>query len=205
MKKIILYIVLIFFLTNTIYSQKPKKIFNYIQNNEIDLAIEELAKFNPKKKYKNEELILFDISRCLLMIEFKSNNYNPILANNNFNNITIPIELNNTIFNFLKEHNYEINEISNNIYLEIISNSKRTNTIDSYKTALIELQKSHKNDLIFKGQRLLDNKIFEEVKSQKSIDLVIKYINKYSNSLVLQEAINYRDSLILSVTRGCLL
>ena len=200
MKKIFLYIVLIFCLTNTVYSQKPKKIYNYIQNNEINLAIEELAKFNPEKKYKNEELILFDISRCLLMIEFKSNNYNPILANNKFNNIIIPIELQNQIFNFLKDYNYEFKEISNNIYSEILLNSKRINTIDSYKSSLIELRKSLNNDLINQGKRLIDNKIFQDIKSQKSIDLVIQYINQYSNSLVLQEAINYRDSLVLSVT-----
>ncbi len=69
------------------YAQKPRKIFSYLQENNLNLALEEYAKIKTNKAYDTDEKILFEIADCIFLINKSNTNYNPIQSINYYNNI----------------------------------------------------------------------------------------------------------------------
>jgi hypothetical protein len=187
----------IFFLisTNTL-GQKPRKIYSFLLEKKHNEALLELSKFDNNKNYDSDEKILFEIARCLIMIERDLPIYNPILSIQTYSNIKISSENKTDIDKFLTKYQLDENKISKQIFTEIVLEAKRINSIDSYKNALTVCSIENKAEL----QILLNRKILDEAEQENSILKLNNFIATNSiNSLVI-EATNYRDSLVLKNT-----
>jgi hypothetical protein len=68
-------------------AQKPRKIFSYLQENNLNLALEEYAKIKTDKVYDADKKLLFEIANCIFLIDKTYSNYNPIESINHFNRI----------------------------------------------------------------------------------------------------------------------
>lgn len=69
MNKSLIYLVLFLILNTISFSQKPRKIFSALQEKKLTEAIIEYQKIDATKNYDIEDLTLFELSKCLFMID----------------------------------------------------------------------------------------------------------------------------------------
>lgn len=223
----ILLIVTFFLVIVNVSAQKPRKIYKYIQENQLNLAVDEYNKMAWDKEYDNDEKVLFSYAKCIFQIDTNYQYYNPIQAIKEFNVIYGTSE---SIYKFLRKYNLSPEIISEKIHQEIYFQAKRINTVDSYKKALkvcsnsyiseltnlleistYKLVKSNKDisqlenflktyhSSVYKNevQDLLEREILDSYKQKGNFDSLNLFISKYESSKYIAEAIDLRDSLIL--------
>ena len=117
-------ILFLFTLCLNLNAQKPKKIFNYLQENQLTLAVEEYNKISSDKDYDNDDKVLFTYANCLFQIDTNYQKYNPTQAIKEFNGINVSSEYKESIYNFFGKYSLSpevINQkIINEIYKEAI-------------------------------------------------------------------------------------
>jgi hypothetical protein len=237
MNKVILILFFIFFSNGELNAQKPKKIFSYLQENNLNLALEEYDKFKFDKVYDADKKLLFEIADCIFQINKSYSKYNPIESIKHFNKIyfngfiTYAIEDKEAIIKFLSKYNLTLEDISSNIYTEIVNEAKKINTVEYYDKALevcsekysFELTKlkeeafyrqtinertigSYKTFILTYSnskhvseiQVLLERKVFDNAKISASVYDLNTFLVEYPTSNLKQEAIDFRDSIVLS-------
>ena len=125
------------------YSQKPKKIFSEIKENNLQASIEEFQKIETNKEYDLDDRLYFEIANCLFLINQKYPKYNPIESCNLFNKI----QQNSDLKKYITEHEKKVNEfllkyelsffkIEDLIQLEVLKQAKSVNSIEFYDKAI---------------------------------------------------------------------
>ena len=99
------YVLVAFFLASiNISAQKPRKIFNYLQENQLSLAVEEYNKISADKEYDNDDKVLFAYAKCLFQIDTNYQKYNPTQSIKEFNGIYISSESKEFISNLISSN-----------------------------------------------------------------------------------------------------
>lgn len=233
MNKIIYFTLINLFICLHLQAQKPKKIFNYLLENNLNLAIEEYEKIQADKEYDDDDKKLFEIANCLFLINKSYTKYNPILSINYFNRIKNDLNTSTKqeqIFKFLAKHDFTFEKISDQIHAEIYQEAKNLNTVESYSNALevcsviyrmelLQLKEeaffqrtlkeqtisscktfllnyansNHKTEIEY----LLERMLLNTAKRNQSLVDLNSFISEYPSSKLKQEAIDYRDSIVL--------
>ena len=233
MNKIIYFTLINLFICLHLQAQKPKKIFNYLLENNLNLAIEEYEKIQVDKEYDEDDKKLFEIANCLFLINKSYTKYNPILSINYFNRIKNDLNTSTKqeqIFKFLAKHDFTFEKISAQIHAEIYQEAKNLNIVESYSNALEVCSDIYRMELLqlkeeaffqrtLKEQTISSCKIFllnyanskhkteieyllermllNTAKRNQSLVDLNSFISEYPSSKLKQEAIDYRDSIVL--------
>ena len=233
MKHLGLSILLLFIFCLNINAQKPKKIFNYIQDNQLTLAVEEYNKIYSDKDYDNEDKVLFAYAKCLFQIDTNYQKYNPTQAIKEFNGTYIQSDIKESIYKFLGKYTLSPEVINQKIINEIYKEAIKLNSIEVYKNALNYCSYQYLEDInnrlenlmyhhikltgniyqlkeftirypksIFNNeiQILLESNILKYYKSINNIDSLNQFITQFKSSNFKIEAIDFRDSLVLTLT-----
>jgi hypothetical protein len=191
--RVIIFFILICF---QIIAQKPKKIFSYLQNKQLILAVEEYNKISKDIEYDNEEKMLFKIAFSLFLIDSNYQIYNPIKSFNNFYpvyNISNQ-ESRASIEKFLLKYDYTIIKINENINEEIYKEATKINSVDAFKNALEVYNGKFKIELL----NHLEIALFTKAKSEKNISEIKKFIIGYPNSIYKNELQILLENQLLS-------
>jgi hypothetical protein len=172
-------------------AQKPRKIFNYLQENQLTLAVEEYGKITLDKEYDNEDKVLFTYAKCLFQIDTNYQEYNPTQAIKDFNGTYISSENRESIYKFLGKYNLSPEIISDRIHRKNYLQAKKINTVESYKNALEVCSFQYKEELT----SLLENETFKNACEKMNIIDFNVFIETYPLSLNKDKAILIRDSL----------
>lgn len=230
-KFLVILILLEFAFSLNTNAQKPKKIFNYLQENKLNIAIEEYNKISNDKKYDDDEKVLFVYAKCLFQIDTNYQKYNPIQSIKEFNNTQITQEIKDDIYKFLGKYTLSPEVINQKIINEIYREAVKLNTVESYTNALNYYSKEHNDNTIklleiatynrvksnkaisqlknfiskypesnykIEIQNLLERVTLNNYKSINNIDSLNQFITKFDSSEYKKEAIDFRDSLVLS-------
>ena len=171
------------------YAQKPRKIFSHIQENNLNLALEEYAKIKSDKVYDADEKILFEIADCIFLINKSYPKYNPIESINHFNRIYFDgfiiyaIEDKDAIIKFLSKYDLTLEYISSNIYIEIVNEAKKINTVKSYDKALEVCSDKYRFELA----QLKEEAFYKQTINERTIGAYKTFILNYSNSKHVSE------------------
>ena len=226
-------IIFIFSFCLNLNAQKPIKIFTYLQDNQLTLAVEEYSKISADKEYDNEDKILFSFAKCLFQIDSNYQKYNPTQAIKEFNGTYILSDIKESVYKFLGKYSLSPEVINQKIINEIYREAIKLNTVESYTNALNYYSKEHNDNTIklleiatynkvksnkaisqLKGfitkypesiykteiQNLLERETLNNFKSINNIDSLNQFITQFKSSNFKIEAIDYRDSLVLTLT-----
>ncbi len=192
--KVKIFIISFLFFSN-LYSQNIKKIFKEIKNNEIELAIIESAKTDSREKFDEEEKILFQLGKCLLMSNEQSSLFKPYDGYNLYKSITITKK--EDIDDFLSKYKLSLNKISDLIFKGILIDSKKINTVSSYESALnICKPCNYESELI----ELKTDAAYVAAKTFLTLKSMNNFILNYPKSKYIIVASDTRDSIALSKT-----
>ena len=122
-------IISLLFISN-LYSQSVKKIFKQIKNNEIELAIIESEKTDSREKFDEEEKVLFQLGKCLLMSNEKSSLFKPYDSYNLYKSLTITKK--EDVDEFLSKYELSLNKISDLIFQGIVIAAWKSSKYESY-------------------------------------------------------------------------
>ncbi len=230
-KNLVLSILFLLSFCLNLNAQKPKKIFNFLQENQLSLAVEEYNKISSDKEYDKEEKVLFAYAKCLFQIDTNYQKYNPTQAIKEFNGINVSSEYKESIYNFFGKYSLSPEVINQKIINEIYKEAIKLNSIESYTNALNYYSKEHNDNTIklleiatynrvktnkaisqLKGfitkypesiykteiQNLLERETLNNYKSINNIDSLNQFITQFNSSVYKPEAIDFRDSLVLS-------
>ncbi len=172
------------------YAQKPRKIFSYLQENNLNLALEEYAKIKSDKVYDADKKLLFEIANCIFLIDKTYSNYNPIESINHFNRIYFDgmiiyaIEDKDEIIKFLSKYDLTLKKIFTNIHAEIVNEAKKINTIESYDKALEVCTYNYRHEL----SQLKEEVAYKKTLQEASITSYKSFIQNYNLS-------NHKDEI----------
>ncbi len=190
-KHLVLSILFLFTLCLNLNAQKPKKIFNYLQENQLPLAVEEYNKISSDKDYDNDDKVLFAYANCLFQIDTNYQKYNPIQSIKDFNNNYVNSDIKEFVYKFLGKYSLSPEIISERINREIHLQAKKINTVESYKNALNVCSFQYQKELA----SLLENETFNNALKKMNIIDFNAFIDTYPLSLNKVKAILIRDSL----------
>ena len=169
-----------------ILAQKPRKIFNYLQENQLTLAFEEYNKISSDKEYDKDDKVLFSYANCLFQIDTSYQKYNPTQAIKEFNGTIISSEYRQSIYKFLGKYTLSPEVINQKIINELYKEAIKLNTVESYTNAL-NYYSQEQNDNVVK---LLEIASYNRVKSNKVISQLKLFITKYPESIYKTEIQN---------------
>lgn len=172
------------------FSQKPKKIFSDIHENNLQAAIEEFQKIESNKEYDLDDRLYFEIANCLLLINEKYSKYNPIESCKIFNKI----QQNSDLKKYLTEHEKKVNEfllkyelsfvkIEDMIQLEVLKEAKNINSIESYDKALNVSKEPYNNELL----NLKEIAYYNKTLSDNNISSLKLFLSLYPQSKFTNE------------------
>ena len=190
-KHLVLSILFLFTLCLNLNAQKPRKIFNYLQENQLPLAVEEYNKISSDKDYDNDDKVLFAYANCLFQIDTNYQKYNPIQSIKDFNNNYVNSDIKEFVDKFLGKYSLSPEIISERINREIHLQAKKINTVESYKNALNVCSFQYQKELA----SLLENETFNNALKKMNIIDFNAFIETYPLSLNKVKAILIRDSL----------
>ena len=167
-------------------AQKPKKIFNYLQENQLSLAVEEYNKISTDKEYDNEDKVLFAYAKCLFQIDTNYQKYNPTQAIKEFNGTYILSDIKESVYKFLGKYSLSPEVINKKIINEIYIEAIKLNTVESYTNALNYYSKEHNDNTV----KLLELATYNRVKTNKAISQLKGFITKYPESIYKTEIQN---------------
>jgi hypothetical protein len=227
----VLSVLFIFSFCLNVNAQKPRKIFNYLQENQLTLAVEEYNKISSDKEYDNDDKVLFAYAKCLFQIDTNYQNYNPTQAIKEFNGTIISSEYRQSIYKFLGKYTLSPEVINQKIINELYKEAIKLNTVESYTNALNYYSQEHNDNVvklleIASYNRVKSNKVISQLKlfitkypesiykteiqnlleretlnnyqSINNIDSLNQFITQFNSSVYKPEAIDFRDSLVLS-------
>ena len=227
----VLSVLFIFSFCLNVNSQKARKIFNYLQENQLSLAVEEYNKISSDKEYDNDKKVLFSYAKCLFQIDTNYQNYNPTQAIKEFNGTIISSEYRQSIYKFLGKYTLSPEVINQKIINELYKEAIKLNTVESYTNALNYYSQEHNDNVvklleiatynrvksnkvisqlkvfitkypesIYKTeiQNLLERETLNNYQSINNIDSLNQFITQFNSSVYKPEAIDFRDSLVLS-------
>ena len=172
------------------YSQKPKKIFSEIKENNLQASIEEFQKIETNKEYDLDDRLYFEIANCLFLINQKYLEYNPIESCKLFNKI----QQNSDLKKYLTEHEKKVNEfllkyelsfvkIEDMIQLEVLKEAKKINSIESYDNALNVSKEPYNNELL----KLKEIAYYFKTLSDNNISSLKLFLSLYPQSKFTNE------------------
>ena len=188
-------IISLLFISN-LYSQSVKKIFKQIKNNEIELAIIESEKTDSREKFDEEEKVLFQLGKCLLMSNEKSSLFKPYDSYNLYKSLTITKK--EDVDEFLSKYELSLNKISDLIFQGIVIEAKKLNTVSSYEAALNICKPCNYET------ELIDLKIdaaYIEAKKILTLKSLNEFILNYPKSKHLIDVTDIRDSIALTKSK----
>ncbi len=169
-----------------ILAQKPRKIFNYLQENQLTLAFEEYNKISSDKEYDKDDKVLFSYANCLFQIDTSYQKYNPTQAIKEFNGTNISSEYRQSIYKFLGKYTLSPEVINQKIINELYKEAIKLNTVESYTNALNYYSQEHNDNVV----KLLEIASYNRVKSNKVISQLKLFITKYPESIYKTEIQN---------------
>ncbi len=196
MKKNIL-LILVLFISFGSFAQKPKKIFSSLQEGNLQEAFLEYDKISSEKKYDIDEVIIFDLAKCLFLIEPSYPRYNPILSIKNFNGIFIPTDEQEGIIKFLSKYELNSEMISARIHAEILIEAKKLNTIESYSNALQVCSERYRLELL----QLQEDAIYRKTILDKDIIVYKAFISSYPISKYKDEIQSLLERTVLDLAK----
>ena len=176
--RLILIIIILSFKTN---AQNNRKIYKYIQSNQIELAVNEVKLCNSKDINDINKKTLFEIAKCVLMCEKNNDLYNPLNALINFRALftvkNTDLDL-DKIEAFLEKYNLKRQIILEKINFSVYNQLINSQSIEDLDKAIKIVSENYTPELI----RLHELLFYKVVKSTKSIDTVRNFIYLYPNS-----------------------
>jgi hypothetical protein len=185
-KIIVLCVIFLFSFCLNLNAQKPKKIFNYLQENQLSLAVEEYNKISSDKDYDNDDKVLFAYAKCLFQIDTNYQKYNPNQAIKEYNGTYILSDIKESVYKFLGKYTLSPEVINQKIINEIYREAIKLNTVESYSNALNYYSKEHNDNTV----KLLEIATYNRVKSDKAISQLKGFITKYPESIYKTEIQN---------------
>jgi hypothetical protein len=165
-------------------AQNLKKVFKYIESNEVNKANLELIQFTDKDKASPEDRELFDLASCLTVCNENCQNYDPYKALEMFE-MTSNNEADLTLVNeFLAKYGLSIIKVQETICSSILNQAKKINTEASYQKAIYVSDKCG-----FKSEvaELLVNAAYNEAKGKNSLEGYYRFVSIYSDSKYIIE------------------
>ena len=156
----VLSVLFIFSFCLNVNAQKARKIFNYLQENQLSLAVEEYNKISSDKEYDNDDKVLFAYAKCLFQIDTSYQNYNPTQAIKEFNGTIISSEYRQSIYKFLGKYTLSPEVINQKIINELYKEAIKLNTVESYTNALNYYSQEHNDNVV----KLLEIASYNRVK-----------------------------------------
>ncbi len=120
----------------SLFSQNLKKVYKYIEQNEIEKASEEFQQISKAKLTDAEELNIYSLAECLLLSTVNYSKYSPYESLKLFELTKKSIENKVLVEEFLGKYNFSLPKIIEIIYQNILQVAKKQNTEDSYIKAL---------------------------------------------------------------------
>ena len=190
--RLILIIIILSFKTN---AQNNRKIYKYIQSNQIELAVNEVKLCNSKDINNINKKTLFEIAKCVLMCEKNNDLYNPLNALINFRALftvkNTDLDL-DKIEAFLEKYNLKRQIILEKINFSVYNQLINSQSIEDLDKAIKIVSENYTPELI----RLHELLFYKVVKSTKSIDTVRNFIYLYPNS-------TYKNQVEFILAKNC--
>jgi hypothetical protein len=164
-------------------AQKPRKTFNYLQENQLTLAVEEYNKISRDKDYDNEDKVLFAYAKCLFQIDTNYQKYNPTQAIKEFNGTYILSDIKESVYKFLGKYTLSPEVINQKIINEIYREAIKLNSIEVYKNALNYCSFQYLEDI----NNRLENLMYHHIKLTGNINQLKEFTIRYPKSIFYNE------------------
>lgn len=161
------------------YAQNIKKVYRNLKKEKIEKVSEEMVEFTDETTNALDTK-LWEIAASLVVNNKDFEKYDPYKALSLFEDIKIQNTQQKEIHDFLEDYDYDLNEIKNNIFVNILEIAKASNTEKSYKKALSVCENCfYYNEAL----KLKEQAAYEETISSGTLSSYKYYLWEYRDGL----------------------
>lgn len=175
--QLIIGLLLSFSLIFELSAQSLKKMYSHLEKNNLEKAVAEHLKFTKVKSY--EDIFIFELSSCLILINENYPDYAPYKALAEFEATNKKPANLVDVDKFLKKYKLSIEKVQNMIYEKILYDAKKENTEESFQKALEVCKNCFYNS---EANKLMELAAYSEAKQHNTISALNKFTMKYPQS-----------------------